>query len=233
MPFQAEKQIVRIGPLAAIILLHALFFYALQSAIPRQAAQAMPRELFVSLITPVPTPAPAPVPIPEAPTPPAATPTTMPAVKKPAQKPVRAPRPIAPAAKPTPLPQSAEPPIAAAPLPDPPAPAPHSTPAPPAATASTAAPPPKTVSGVEYVQAPQPEYPAIARRMGEEGKVILRILVNEQGQPARIEVRQSSGYARLDDAARRAALRALFKPHLEDGRAVAVYALIPINFSMQ
>lgn len=229
MPFQAKKPIMRIGPLGLIVVMHVLFFYAMQSGLPRQAAQAMPRELFVSLITP--EPASAPVPLPEAPTPPAAKPKTVPVVKKP----VTAPRPIAPAAKPTPLPQSVEIPVAtAAPSIDPPHPAAHSAPAaPPAATAPAAPALPKTVSGVEYVQAPQPEYPAIARRMGEEGKVILRILVNEQGQPARIEVRQSSGYARLDDAARRAASRALFKPHLEDGRAVAVYALIPINFSIQ
>jgi protein TonB len=88
------------------------------------------------------------------------------------------------------------------------------------------------VSGVEYIQAPQPEYPTIARRNGEQGKVMLRVLVNEKGRAERVEIQQSSGSPRLDEAARQAALRALFKPHLEDGKAIAVFAMVPINFSI-
>jgi protein TonB len=61
----------------------------------------------------------------------------------------------------------------------------------------------------------------------------LRVLVNEAGRAERADVQTSSGSSRLDEAARQAALRALFKPHLEDGNAVAVYALVPINFSIQ
>jgi protein TonB len=86
---------------------------------------------------------------------------------------------------------------------------------------------------VEYLEAPQPEYPAIAKRMGEQGKVILRVLISERGRPEQVEVQKSSGFARLDEAARRAAMQALFKPHTEDGKPVPVYALIPINFSIQ
>ena len=69
--------------------------------------------------------------------------------------------------------------------------------------------------------------------MGEEGKVMLRVLVSDSGRPEKVDVQKSSGFARLDEAARQAAMRAMFKPHLEDGRPVAVYALIPINFSIQ
>jgi protein TonB len=38
----------------------------------------------------------------------------------------------------------------------------------------------KTVSAVEYIRAPKAEYPRVSRRMGEEGKVTLRVLVNEK-----------------------------------------------------
>ncbi|HEX8886482.1 MAG TPA: energy transducer TonB, partial [Noviherbaspirillum sp.] len=128
----------------------------------------------------------------------------------------------------------APPPVTAAPsAPEPQAAAPAAPPAPPAPPAPAAPAPPKTVSGVEYVQPPQPDYPPIAKRMGEEGKVMLRVLVSERGRPEKVDVQKSSGYARLDEAARQAAMRAVFKPHLEDGRPVAVYALIPINFSIQ
>lgn len=69
--------------------------------------------------------------------------------------------------------------------------------------------------------------------MREEGKVLLRILVNEKGHPERVEIHKPSGFARLDEAARQAAMRALFKPYLEDGRPAAVFALVPIIFSLQ
>lgn len=68
--------------------------------------------------------------------------------------------------------------------------------------------------------------------MGEEGKVMLRVLVNEKGRPERVEVQKTSGSPRLDEAARQAAMRAVFKPHMEDGRPVAVFAIIPIRFQL-
>jgi protein TonB len=85
---------------------------------------------------------------------------------------------------------------------------------------------------VEYVQPPQPEYPAQSRRLGEQGRVLLRVLVNEQGRAQAVEVQQSSGFARLDAAAREAVLRARFRPHMADGKAVTVYAIVPISFRL-
>ncbi|WGG50843.1 energy transducer TonB [Rugamonas sp. DEMB1] len=43
---------------------------------------------------------------------------------------------------------------------------------------------------------------------------------------------KSSGSSNLDEAGRQAALRALYKPYLEDGKPVSVYVLVPINFQM-
>ena len=109
------------------------------------------------------------------------------------------------------------------------------TPATPAASPSPPASPaqPKTISsGVEYLQPPHPEYPAASRRMGEEGKTVLRVLVNDKGRAERIEVQKSSGSPRLDEAARQAVQRALFKPYTEDGKPVAVFAIIPISFQL-
>jgi protein TonB len=68
--------------------------------------------------------------------------------------------------------------------------------------------------------------------MGEQGKVVLRILVNEKGLPDQVHVQTSSGFARLDEAGRQAALRALFKPYMEDGRPVAVFVIVPLNFTL-
>ncbi|MFZ6657283.1 TonB family protein [Undibacterium sp. TJN19] len=91
---------------------------------------------------------------------------------------------------------------------------------------------PKQISAVEYLRAPQPDYPPMARRLGEEGKVTMRILVNEKGVAERVEIQKSSGSNRLDEAAKTAILRAIFKPYLEDGKALTVIATATINFSL-
>lgn len=62
---------------------------------------------------------------------------------------------------------------------------------------------------------------------------MLRVLINQEGKPERVEVQTSSGSARLDDAARQAVLRALFQPYREDGKALSVFVVVPINFSLQ
>lgn len=68
--------------------------------------------------------------------------------------------------------------------------------------------------------------------MGEEGKVLMRVLVNDKGRPERVDVQTSSGSPRLDEAAKQAVMRAVFKPHIEAGRPVPVYAIIPIKFQL-
>ncbi|AZP12818.1 energy transducer TonB [Undibacterium parvum] len=100
------------------------------------------------------------------------------------------------------------------------------------ATSNATAAPPKLVSGVEYLQAPQADYPALARRMGEEGKVSLLVLVNEKGRAEKVEIQKSSGSHRLDEAARVALMRALFKPYIEDGKALMMLATATISFSL-
>jgi protein TonB len=133
-----------------------------------------------------------------------------------------------------PSPQAiSEPPVTPAPV-EPVAPPVAIAPSAPAAPPAPPAPPqPRTVtSGIEYLQPPQPDYPAVSRRMGEEGKAVLRILVNDKGRPERIEVQKSSGSTRLDEAARQAVSRAVFKPFIEDGKPVAAYAIVPIKFQL-
>lgn len=100
--------------------------------------------------------------------------------------------------------------------------------------AAAVPPEPRTLaSGAEFLRPPRPVYPALARRLQEQGKVMLRVLITPSGVPERAEVEQSSGSPRLDEAARLAALGALFKPHTDAGRAVAVYVLVPIRFQLE
>lgn len=88
----------------------------------------------------------------------------------------------------------------------------------------------RVISDVAYVEPPQPRYPPESRRHGEEGVVILRVLINELGRAARVDIEQSSGHERLDKAAMAAVQRALFRPYVENGVARTALAVIPIEF---
>jgi protein TonB len=87
------------------------------------------------------------------------------------------------------------------------------------------------VESVEYVRAPAPVYPRDSSRRRERGTVVLRVLVDAQGRPAQIQLERSSGYSRLDDAARAAVQQALFRPYEVNGIAQPAQVLIPIEFT--
>ena len=91
---------------------------------------------------------------------------------------------------------------------------------------------PRTISKVEYIRPPQVEYPALSRRIGEQGRVLLRVLIGREGRAERVEVQVSSGSQRLDDAAVKAAREALYRPYAENGVAISVWALVPTSFEL-
>lgn len=238
----------RTSPLALAVLLHGGLVLALMQGLSPSIERAEPREVVISLL-PQRTDIPHARPL---------TPPTLPALPKqavakpeplptPVPMPAREPQPM-PVVRDMPSPAITAPTSTALPTPAPavatapsPAPVQESRPAPVAPPAPVVhhAPPapaergPVTVSSVEYLQAPKPDYPIGAKRAGEQGKVVLRILIDEKGLPALVDIQQSAGFPRLDEAARAAALRAVFKPHLEDGRAVPAYVLVPINFALK
>jgi periplasmic protein TonB len=91
---------------------------------------------------------------------------------------------------------------------------------------------PKLISTVEYLRQPIPRYPPQSRKLREQGLVMLRVMIDEKGVACSIEVESSSGYARLDHAAREAVSRAAFRPYVEDGAPRRAMVLIPIEFSL-
>jgi periplasmic protein TonB len=91
---------------------------------------------------------------------------------------------------------------------------------------------PKLISAVEYVREPAPRYPPQSRRLKEQGLVVLRVLIDERGNACNIEIENSSGYARLDHAAREAVSRAAFRPYIEGGAPRRALVLIPIEFAL-
>ena len=56
-------------------------------------------------------------------------------------------------------------------------------------------------SAADYLHNPPPAYPRMSRRMGEQGTVLLRVFISAEGRAEKAEIRTSSGYARLDEAA--------------------------------
>lgn len=85
----------------------------------------------------------------------------------------------------------------------------------------------------DYLRNPPPPYPPLSRRMGEEGKVILRVSVNAQGTADSVEVRTSSGSSRLDDSALRTVRTWRFIPAKRGDVAVHSFVLVPIIFKLE
>ncbi|KAG0189030.1 hypothetical protein DFQ28_003975 [Apophysomyces sp. BC1034] len=218
--------------LAAVALLHAgviaWLVYGRSDTAATMTIESWP--IMAELLTP-----PAPVAVQSAP-----APEPKP---KPKPKPVVTPRPA---------PQSAvkNPP----PAPTPPMPV-HDTPsqtvaAQPAAAASSApadaeepaspAPAPRSVitqgapKGVEKLdcQIVRPAYPALSRRREETGTVVVNLVVGLDGKVERATVKKSSGYDRLDNAARNAALASTCRPYLENGQPIRVAADQPYVFNL-
>ncbi len=84
----------------------------------------------------------------------------------------------------------------------------------------------------DYLQNPKPMYPPMSRRLGEEGKVVLRVRVSAQGASLGVEVKQSSGFPRLDEAARAAVEKWRFVPARQGGEAIESSVLVPLHFTL-
>ena len=89
------------------------------------------------------------------------------------------------------------------------------------------------VFSAEYLNNPAPAYPRLSRQLGEQGKVLLRVRVTMEGRAAQIVEAQSSGSARLDEAARAAVRQWRFVPARRGGRAVDAWVLVPIVFTLE
>lgn len=207
----------RRGVLIAIGLVHLSGVWALLQVESARLAVAEAAPLFVQWVAPPAPLAPATPPPPKAIKPPPPAPII-------ASKPVR----VAEAA------QFVVPP----PPQDPPAPQVFAAaePAPaPVATSTPPAPSPKMVpaTAVEYLDPPAVRYPPLARRLGESGRVVLRVLIAADGRPGQVELARSSGHERLDEAALGAMRAARFKPYTENGVAQAVWTLAPIAFNLE
>jgi len=105
-----------------------------------------------------------------------------------------------------------------------------------ARTAPPAPPPPRIEqpsASAAYLNNPPPPYPALSRRLGEEGKVVLRVRIEPDGTASAAEIRTSSGYERLDQTALQTVLRWKYVPGTRDGVPEAMWFLIPMQFVLE
>lgn len=211
-----------------VVLLHVAALWALQAGLLRRAVEVIvPVQMLSELITPpAPKPEPpAPQPQPKAPEPP------KPVVQRKPVPPPPAPRPVA-------LPDPAPAPSAPVGVIEPQPPAPPIS-APVAAAPAPVAPPPAAPAvelpstNADYLQNPKPVYPPASKRLGEQGKVIVRVLIAADGTAQDAEVRQSSGYERLDRAALETVRKWRYVPGKRAGVPEAMWFNVPINFVLE
>ena len=83
-----------------------------------------------------------------------------------------------------------------------------------------------------YLHNPRPLYPPLSRRLGEEGKVLLRVRVSREGLAAAVDLEKSSNFERLDDAARAVVSRWRFVPARRGDEAIEATVIVPIVFRL-
>jgi protein TonB len=84
-----------------------------------------------------------------------------------------------------------------------------------------------------YLRNPPPRYPLAARRSGDEGTVMLRVLVTIEGTAARVELDRSSGSASLDGAAMEAVRNWRFVPARRGSQNVEDWVRVPVVFRLE
>ena len=87
-------------------------------------------------------------------------------------------------------------------------------------------------TSVGVLRSVHPIYPRIAKKSGWEGTVLLRVTVEKNGRPIKVDVSRSSGRKVLDDAAVKAVKRWSFRPARDGNIPIRSVVVIPLKFSL-
>jgi protein TonB len=212
---------VRGAVVGAVIVLHLLGLWALQAGLLHRVVSWVVPVMAVSDAVDVPPPPPA-KPLPR----PATTVSPPPAAA------VATSAPELPLAVP-----AASAPVASAPIGLPaPSPVQNSAPAAPAPVTATPTPSPKIAlpsTQADYLNNPKPAYPALSRRLGEQGRAVVRVLIGADGLPQKAELHTSSGFERLDRAALDTVMRWRYVPGKRGDVPEAMWFNVPLNFVLE
>jgi protein TonB len=221
-PPRISRNLLVIG---TVLALHVAALWAMQSGLLRRAVEVViPAEILSDLIDP---PRPKVVPPPQ--------PTK---VQAPQRKSITPPAPPQlQAIKDTETTPNAPTGVTTPPAPLPPitAPVQAQSAAPPAAPAAPPAPPKMDLpsSDADYLQNPRPAYPSMSKRLGEQGKVLVRVLIGTDGSAQKADIKQSSGFDRLDQAALATVQKWRYVPGKRGGVPETMWFVVPINFVLE
>jgi protein TonB len=220
LTFRSHNPALLMLCVAGSVMMHVLVL----TLLPRWNAlrDSTPRPLTVELATQEPPPIVPPKPLPME------TPRVTREPVKPVAKPLAEPRPLrepiliaAPETPPSP---------AAAVVPEqraaPPVEIPRAPPAPVAAPVT----PPR--SDAAYLNNPRPAYPLAARRRGDQGTVLIRVLVTADGVATSVGLEKTSGHPSLDEAALAAVKSWRFIPARQGGQAIESPYVVPVVFRL-
>ncbi|MDF3126435.1 energy transducer TonB [Rheinheimera sp. 1928-s] len=77
-----------------------------------------------------------------------------------------------------------------------------------------------------------PIYPMLSRRLKEQGTVYLQVLVLKNGKVGQLKLKQSSGFARLDQSALNAVRNWTYEPALKLGQPIDFWFVQPVVFNL-
>jgi protein TonB len=203
--------------LTAVVVLHGLLFWAINSGLARKFVKAIKGPVEAVLLEEAKPDIPPPPPPP--PPPPKNLPSPPPAYVPPAEIQVAAPSPVNAIAAVSNTPQPVAPP-SPSPLPV------QSTPQP-------ASPPVQTAAVISAASCEKPDYPSASKRLEEEGTVQLKFLVGVDGKVIESAIEKSSGFRRLDEAARAGLSKCQFKPATLDGKPQQSWASLRYTWRLE
>lgn len=208
--YQQRTKTKRLPNLMVVLVLHGILLWLIQSGLAGQAITLTQESVEALLLTDA------------APPPPPVAATKTPPPK-------------------TPLPPVIQPPIATATpvITAPTAPAINVTPTQstaPTAPTTPSAPSPSIRAGAAIqpgASCAKPDYPSASRRLEEEGTVGLKFLIGADGRVLQAEIEKTSGFPRLDEAARNALSKCQFRPGTIDGKAEQSWASIKYTWRLE
>ncbi len=83
-----------------------------------------------------------------------------------------------------------------------------------------------------FIHKEAPIYPFMARKLGKEGNVTLRLSLNDQGQLQKIDAVEAHGFGFIE-AASRAIKKSTFAPAVKNGKAISSQVLVSVRFVLQ
>lgn len=210
---------------AGVVLLHVLgLVWALQHLNITEPVVTPPSVVGV-LVAPEPAPVvPKPVPPPPKPVQPPPKPEPKP-VQKPTPQPLPKP---SPTAKPDAVREPVAEPVQQAAPSAPVAPAAPVQQAAPAQEAPAPVTPPRT--DASHLNNPAPQYPALSRRLGEQGRVMLDVYILPDGSVGEIKLNRTSGFPRLDNAALQAVKSWKYVPAKRGDKPIPYWYVQPVSF---